>query len=457
MDIVSLFAGCGGLDLGFERAGFNVIWANEYDKTIHDTYRYNHPKTTLNTSDIRELDMSDIPDCDGIIGGPPCQSWSVGGKFLGIEDERGKLVYDYIRIVKGKQPKFFIMENVPGMVTPRHIESFQLFLNLFKEAGYKLKYELMDAQDFKIPQERLRLIIVGIRNDLENEFFFPPHQTVEKITLERAIGDLVKQPKPYIDEIVVESDSDILNNEYFAGDYDKKYMARNRVRGWDEVSFTIQAKAMNAPIHPNAPKMVYVSQDKRIFAPGKEHLYRRLSVRECARIQTFPDSFKFIYKDVKDGYKMIGNAVPPRLAYYLALSLKNCLINNQRAEKKVVENVLIGYVKSDADFETINIQMIYYIRGGNRPGAMQFGQVSKPIKWLLLHRQNRKELYRLQTGIAEKCNREKLKQYGFYPRGDEYWMYKIKEHITDPILLQTLLKAHNQFTIYPQIIGLSSL
>ena len=132
--------------------------------------------------------------------------------------------------------------------------------------------------------------------------------------------------------------------------------------------------------------------------------------------------------------------------------LKNCLINNQRAEKKVVENVLIGYVKSDADFETINIQMIYYIRGGNRPGAMQFGQVSKPIKWLLLHRQNRQELYRLQTGIAEKCNRDKLKQYGFYPRGDEYWMYKIKEHITDPILLQTLLKAHNQFTIYPQII-----
>ena len=135
MNIVSLFAGCGGLDLGFERAGFNVKWANEFDNTIHDTYRYNHPKTTLNTSDIRDLDVSDIPDCDGIIGGPPCQSWSVGGKCLGIEDERGKLVYDYIRIVKGKQPKFFIMENVPGMVTPRHFESFQSFLDLFREAG----------------------------------------------------------------------------------------------------------------------------------------------------------------------------------------------------------------------------------------------------------------------------------------------------------------------------------
>jgi len=456
MNIVSLFAGCGGLDLGFERAGFNVKWANEFDNTIHDTYRYNHPKTTLNTSDIRDLDVSDIPDCDGIIGGPPCQSWSVGGKFLGIEDERGKLVYDYIRIVKGKQPKFFIMENVPGMITPRHFDAFQSFLDLFREAGYRLKYELMDAQDFKIPQERLRLIIVGIRNDLENEFFFPPHQTTEKITLERAIGDLIKKPKPYKDEEVIESDMDILNNEYYAGDYDKKYMARNRVRGWDEVSFTIQAKAMNAPIHPSAPKMVYVSQDKRIFAPGREHLYRRLSVRECARIQTFPDTFKFIYKNIKDGYKMIGNAVPPRLAYYLALSIKQCLINNQSVGKKVVENVLVGYVKSDADFEIVNTKRVYYIRGGNRPGAMQFGQVSKPIQLLLLHRQNRKELYILQTGIAEKCSKNTLTDLGFHPRGDEYWMYTIKEHVSDSILIDKIVKTANQLSVYPQIIGISN-
>ena len=89
MDIISLFAGCGGLDLGFEKAGFNVIWANEFDASIHETYRLNHPNTILNTSDIRSLRGSDIPDCDGIIGGPPCQAWSEGGKSLGIEDPRG--------------------------------------------------------------------------------------------------------------------------------------------------------------------------------------------------------------------------------------------------------------------------------------------------------------------------------------------------------------------------------
>ena len=109
--IISLFSGCGGLDLGFEKAGFEIIWANEFDKTIHETYRYNHPRTELNTKDIREINESDIPDSDGIIGGPPCQSWSLGGKCLGINDERGKLVFDYIRIVKDKKPKFFIIFN----------------------------------------------------------------------------------------------------------------------------------------------------------------------------------------------------------------------------------------------------------------------------------------------------------------------------------------------------------
>lgn len=100
------------------------------------------------------------------------------------------------------------------------------------------------------------------------------------------------------------------------------YMARNRVRSWNEVSFTIQAQAKNEPLHPQAPKMIFKSKDKRIFMPGYEHLYRRLSVRECARIQTFPDSFKFEYTNILDGYKMVGNAVPPRMAQYLAEQLK---------------------------------------------------------------------------------------------------------------------------------------
>ena len=127
MKIVSLFAGCGGLDYGFERAGFDVIWANEFDETIHATYRHNHPNTILNTQDIRSIRGEDVPDCDGIIGGPPCQAWSEGGKQRGMEDPRGQLFLEYIRIVREKHPKFFLIENVKVCYrtnTGRHSNSF---------------------------------------------------------------------------------------------------------------------------------------------------------------------------------------------------------------------------------------------------------------------------------------------------------------------------------------------
>ena len=118
------------------------------------------------------------------------------------------------------------------------------------------------------------------------------------------------------------------NHEYMTGGFSTIYMSRNRVRGWEEQSFTIQAGGRHAPIHPKAPKMVFVEQNKRIFAPGKEELYRRLSVRECARIQTFPDDFVFKYENIADGYKMIGNAVPVNLAHAVAEAIKQALKEN---------------------------------------------------------------------------------------------------------------------------------
>lgn len=454
MEVVSLFAGCGGLDLGFEQAGFDVVWANEFDTSIHDTYRLNHPHTKLNTSDIRKLSPQDIPDCDGIIGGPPCQSWSLGGKCLGIDDERGKLINDYIRIVNEKKPKFFIMENVPGMTTPRHIKSFKQFLSLFEAAGYRVKYELINAADFKIPQERLRLIIVGIRKDLKVEYFFPTQVSTKRITLRQAIGDLSTPPRPYYKEKVEPCEKNILNNDYYTGPFDQKYMARNRVRNWDELSFTIQAQARNEPLHPQAPKMVYVSVDKRIFVPNFEHLYRRLSVRECARIQTFPDKFKFLYSDIEDGYKMVGNAVPPRLAYYLALSIRRCFEAFSSLEQKEIL-ILVGYVKSEADFETIKREKVYYIRGGNRVGAMQYGQVIKPIKLLLLHKKNKKELYKLTQEKPFACNSDYLKSLGFKPKGNEYWAFQLGGEIKDEHVILSIYSQVQTFSMFPQIVVLN--
>ena len=322
MNIVSLFAGCGGLDLGFEKAGFNVIWANEFDKAIHATYRLNHPKTILNTSDIRVLSSNDIPDCDGIIGGPPCQAWSEGGKGLGIEDPRGQLILDYIRIVKDKKPKFFVIENVQGILEEKHKVHLDSFMSALCDTGYNVTHKLLNAADYKIPQDRFRVFFIGIRNDFPNRFVFPNAIDTEHITLKHAIGDIVETPRFYSVE-EVECDHPLRSNhDVYTGAYDSKYMARNRVRSWDEPSFTIQAQARNTPQHPQAPKMSFISSSQRIFANGYEHLYRRLSIRECARIQTFPDNFKFIYKDVKDGYKIVGNAVPPRLAWYIAIQIK---------------------------------------------------------------------------------------------------------------------------------------
>lgn len=330
MDIVSLFAGCGGLDLGFERAGFNVIWANEFDKTIHETYRLNHPDTFLNTDDVRDISGMDIPDCDEIIGGPPCQAWSEGGLQLGVSDPRGQLFFDYIRVVTDKRPKFFVLENVRGILDKKHKESLDIFLALLSQAGYRIAHRTLNAADYRVPQDRFRVFFVGIRKDLNNEYKFPDATCAFPITLRQAIGDIVEPPRFYTEEKIREEHPSRVNHDVYAGPFDDKYLSRNRVRAWDEVSFTMQAQARNAPLHPQAPKMHFVSPTKRAFSKGHEYLYRRLSVRECARIQTFPDHFRFVYSDVKDGYKMVGNAVPPRLAYYLALEMRNSFMNEEK-------------------------------------------------------------------------------------------------------------------------------
>lgn len=132
MNIISLFSGCGGLDLGFERAGFNLVWANDCDYSLVETYRKNHPNTILNTSDVRLLKDEDIPCCVGVIGGPPCQAWSEGGKQRGFEDQRGRLFLEYIRVVRLKRPKFFVIENVPGILENKHRQSLDFYIEKFR-------------------------------------------------------------------------------------------------------------------------------------------------------------------------------------------------------------------------------------------------------------------------------------------------------------------------------------
>jgi len=338
MNVISLFAGAGGLDKGFEKVGFNVIWANEYDDTIWETYEANHC-APLDRRDIRHIESDNIPDCDGVIGGPPCQSWSEAGSLRGIDDARGKLFYEFIRILCDKNPKFFLAENVSGMLSIRHKDAVNNIVRMFEDAGYKVYIELLNAADYGVPQDRKRVFYVGIRKDLNCEFVFPPRWG-KKITLQQAIGDLKDNALPALEKYKTNGDNCIIpNHEYMTGGFSSIFMSRNRVRSWDEQSFTIQAGGRHAPIHPQAPKMKLIDYNKREFVKGSEHLYRRLSVRECARIQTFPDSFKFYYNNISDAYKMIGNAVPVRLASYMAKAILFCLerVSDNNIAEPIIE------------------------------------------------------------------------------------------------------------------------
>ena len=328
MDIISLFSGCGGLDLGFEKAGFNIVVANEYDSTIWETYKVNHPHTKLIEGDIRKITEADFPnDIDGIIGGPPCQSWSEAGSLRGINDSRGKLFYDYIRILKSKRPKFFLAENVSGMLASRHTEAVNNIIEMFKECGYNLTISLVNAKDYGVPQERRRVFYIGFRNDLDIRFTFPIGSTVDdkkKLTLRDVIWDLQFTAVP-AGAKNYHNPQAINNNEYFTGAYSPIFMSRNRVKGWDEQAFTVQASGRQCQLHPQAPKMKFIEQNKREFVKEKEYLYRRMTIREVARIQGFPDDFKFIYNNTDDAYKMIGNAVPVNLAYEVAVAIRAAL------------------------------------------------------------------------------------------------------------------------------------
>lgn len=316
--IASFFSGAGGLDLGFKKAGFDVVWANEYDQTIWETLENNFPNTKVDRRSIVKVLAGDVPVVVGIVGGPPCQSWSEAGAGRGIEDKRGQLFFEYIRILKEKEPLFFLAENVSGILLPRHKTAFEKILNEFRSLNYNVSYHLLNANDYNVPQDRKRVIIVGYHKKM-GKSFLPPKPITPKLTLKNAIGDL-RLAKPAKDKNYANNIDDLKypNHEYMNGGFSTIFMSRNRVRSWDEPSFTIQAGGRHAPLHPQAPKMEFVEQNKRIFVAGKESLYRRLTVRECARIQTFPDDFIFKYNNIADGYKMVGNAVPVEFARHLA-------------------------------------------------------------------------------------------------------------------------------------------
>ena len=307
MDVLSLFCGCGGMDLGFEQAGHRIIWANDNYKPAYETYAKNFSIKPLR-EDIRKV--KSFPCADIVIGGYPCQGFSLAGNRNAF-DKRNYMYLEFARVLKAVQPKMFVAENVKGVNVPfkSSVRALDLMEQEFRSCGYRVTSQLVNAKDYGVPQDRERVFIVGVRKNLKKEYVFPkkahgkPPLKPYK-TLRDAIGDL---PEPKEGEY------------YDHTSFSSRYMSRNRIRGWNHVSYTIQASGRHAPLYPSCPPMRKVKKDVWEFTDDISK-YRRLSVRECARIQTFPDDYVF-YGSLNSKYKQIGNAVPPLLAKVIAFEV----------------------------------------------------------------------------------------------------------------------------------------
>lgn len=439
MRIVSFFSGCGGLDLGFEQAGFHVIWANELESDYRATYILNHPQTELITGDICNIDPNTIPECDGFIGGPPCQSWSVGGNQKGLDDKRGQLFLKYIDLIKHKHPNFFVIENVKGMLSTKFKKIFEDFLYCLKSLGYDVYWKLLDAINYRIPQNRERVFIIGFKKELNIKFEFPPALSTEPVSLEKAIGDITEVPNLYSgskQKVIINTlrpNHDVLNNAF--GQF---YYRGNRRRGWGQPSFTINATADFVPLHPSSPKMMFFGHENWNFQKDLLASYRRLSVRECARIQSFPDSFIFDYTNIKTAYKMVGNAVPPRLAYAVATSIKISLKGGKYVQSNIRTSsvnsntpVLVGYYKNSCHRNLIFQNSLYYVRSDGRTGSIFRADCTLAPKYLLLYNKNCAEIIRLDGEEPVLVSSSYLKTLGFKPKGELYLCFRLKHDTSE--------------------------
>ena len=309
--VVSLFAGAGGLDYGFERHGFKTIWANDINPDACETHRSWSDATVVN-GDIAKINFKTIPNSDIITGGFPCQGFSLAGPRK-LDDKRNSLYKHFVRLVENKKPYIFIAENVKGILTLGEGAILEAIIEDFSTRGYFVFPKLLNAADYSVPQDRWRVIMVGIRKDLEIKDFTFPESHEKKITLGEALKD-IPEPKP----------RDICKSSFSS-----RYMSRNRKRGWNDVSYTIPAMSKQVTLHPSSPDMIKLGEDRWVFGEGNT---RRFSWQEAAAVQTFPEDFNFV-GDITSKYKQIGNAVPVKLAEAIALSIRNVL---ERVENNYV-------------------------------------------------------------------------------------------------------------------------
>lgn len=330
MNSIELFAGAGGLALGEEKAGFNHIALIEFNKSATDTLKKNRPQWNVICDDIANISVMDLEkyfaiskgELDLLSGGAPCQSFSYAGKRLGLDDTRGTLFYHYAVFLRKLQPRMFLFENVRGLLTHDSGKTYKTMLEVFSEAGYTIQYKILNAWDYGVAQKRERLITIGIRNDMVDKisFIFP-----EK-----------KEYKPVL--------RDVLNNvpESEGTKYSKYkeniYKLVPAGGYWRDIPEEIAKEYMKSCWNMGGGRtgiLRRLSLDEPSLAvltsPSQKQTDRchpieprPFTVRENARIQSFPDEWEFV-GTVGEQYKQVGNAVPVNLAYEIALKIKEAL------------------------------------------------------------------------------------------------------------------------------------
>ena len=315
--VVSLFAGCGGCDRGiigdfkfnkhrYERLPYELIYAMDIDQKALNTHKLNFSVAEVRCADICEVDASEIPDCDVVIGGFPCQSFSTVNPTKDPFDNRANLYKQMVRIVKSKQPLVFIAENVKGLLTLHKGEIFKKICKAFETAGYVLSYKLINSADYGVPQKRERIILVGFRKDLGIIFEFPEETHKGKwVPLSVAIPKLaIEDKKYYFSARAVQG----MKNA-------KPNMKRGLWQKLDEPCLTVTSHLAKVSLN---------SRDPVLLVDPEIELYRRFTPREAARIQSFPDNFEFAGTE-QDAYRQIGNAVPPVVFWNIAKKISEQL------------------------------------------------------------------------------------------------------------------------------------
>ncbi len=306
---VSLFSGCGGSDAGIMNAGFNVLMANDILPYARDVYLANHAEIDYRLGDVAAIDA--FPSAELLVGCYPCQGFSQGG--VRKADRKFNTMYlEFARALTRIKPKAFIVENVSGMVRSNFLHLLEDQKRVFTEAGYRVKSEVLNAADFGVAQERRRIFIVGLRDDLGMEYQFPepthgtnwasPHATMKD-----AIGDMPEWPE----------------GEFYDREFHWYYLSRDRRRDWDKLSKTIVANPRHMPLHPMSPPLQKLEHN--VWRFSHEGRARRFSYREAARLQGFGD---LVFLETKSGslemrYTVVGNAVPPPLFEAVARGLPN--------------------------------------------------------------------------------------------------------------------------------------